>query len=199
MDATFAETLRNMRAEKKLSQQQLADKLFVDRSSVANWESGRRVPDAILISRLAGVLGVDVSVLLNAAAVETAPPNVIIVDDEKVLLTGAMPILAEAMPGAALTGFAKASEAVSFARNNRIAVAFLDIELGKQSGLDLCRTLVDIHPLTNVIYLTSYPDYSLEAWNTPAIGFLVKPLKIETVREQLGRLRHPVKGLDRQC
>ncbi|MBR1672401.1 MAG: hypothetical protein IJ702_05695 [Fretibacterium sp.] len=73
-------------------------------------------------------------------------------DNEKVILAGAMPTLAEAMPGALITGFSKVSEAISFARSNQISIAFLDIELGRQSGIDLCKALVDIHPLTNVIY-----------------------------------------------
>ncbi|MBR1672402.1 MAG: helix-turn-helix transcriptional regulator [Fretibacterium sp.] len=43
MDAAFAETLRRLRPEKGLSQQ-MAEKLFVNRSSVANWENGRCLP-----------------------------------------------------------------------------------------------------------------------------------------------------------
>lgn len=32
--------------------------------------------------------------------------------------------------------------------------AILDIELGKASGLDLCRALLEINPCTKVVYLT---------------------------------------------
>ncbi len=42
-----------------------------------------------------------------------------------------------------------------------------------------------------MIYLTTFPDYSLDAWDTEASGFLVKPLTPESVREQLKRLRYP--------
>ena len=195
MEITFAESLRDLRSEKNLSQQQLADKLFVSRACVASWENGRRIPDPILITRLAGVLGVDISMLINAAAVEPEPPNVIIVDDEEVILAGAMSTLAKAIPGAEITGFSKVSESISFARSNRIALAFLDIELGKNSGLDLCRTLIEIYPLTNVIFLTNYPDYAIKAWDTSASGFLVKPLRIDDVHRQFEKLRHPVMGL----
>ena len=97
MENTFAEKIKNLRIKNMLSQQQLASKLFVDRSSIANWENGRRMPDAILISRLAKCLGVDVAELLDAASVESAPPNIILVDDEDILLTGAMTILSSSM------------------------------------------------------------------------------------------------------
>ena len=72
---------------------------------------------------------------------------------------------------------------------NRIDLAILDIELGTASGLDLCHTLLQINPSTNVVYLTAYPDYSLDAWDTDACGFMVKPLTPEGVRRHLGKLR----------
>ena len=192
MPNQFGETLRNLRTEKNLSQQQLAQKLFVNRSSIANWETGRRIPDLILLKRLAQLLNVDISVLTNAVSTDPDSPEVMIVDDDPILLSGAIPVLSEAMPGASITGFIKASEAVDFARDHRISIAFLDIEIGKINGIDLCRILMDINPLTNVIFLTSYPDYAVEAWNTAASGFLVKPLDPDDVKVQLGKLRFPV-------
>ena len=191
----FAEVIRNLRVEKGMSQQQLANKLFVSRASVASWENGRRVPDAILISRLAGVLSVDVSELFSSTKAKANPPNVILVDDEPILLAGAIITLSDVMPGAEITGFTQVAEAIKFARNNRISIAFLDIELGgKVNGLKLCKVLTNINPLTNVVFLTSYPDYALKAWETSACGFLVKPLKLEDVQKQLENLRHPVEG-----
>ena len=74
---------------------------------------------------------------------------------------------------------------------NRVALAVLDIELGAASGLDLCRALLDINPRTNIVFLTAYPDYSLDAWKTEASGFLLKPLTPEAVKEQLKKLRYP--------
>lgn len=195
MSNRFGETLRNLRTEKNLSQQQLAQRLFVNRSSVANWETGRRIPDLILLSRLAQILNVDISVLTSATVPEGASPEVIIVDDEPILLSGAIPILSDAMPEATITGFLKASEAINYARENTVSVAFLDIELGNTNGIDLCRTLLNINPMMNVIFLTSYPDYAVKAWDTAASGFLVKPLKLKDINEQLDKLRYPVRGI----
>lgn len=193
MAQTFAETLKRLRHERHMSQQQLANKLFVDRSSIANWELSRRVPDAILISRIAECLEVEVSELMGALEENDDVLNVILVDDEEILIAGTIPVLTKAMPNASITGFSRVSEAISYAQNNRIAIAFLDIELGRQSGLELCKTLMDINPTTNVIFLTSYPDYAINAWDTQASGFLVKPLKLDDVNEQLEKLRFPIK------
>jgi len=56
MSHVFSETLRKLRTEKGLSQQALANKLFVTRPTVARWESGTRLPDAMMITRIAEVL-----------------------------------------------------------------------------------------------------------------------------------------------
>lgn len=192
MGTSFSETLKKLRSDRGLSQQQLANKLFVDRSSIANWENDRRVPDAILMSRLAECLNVTVTDLLKGTDSSEEDINVILVDDEEILLAGTLPVLSEVLPHASITGFTRISEAVNFAKNNRIAIAFLDIELGTQSGFDLCKTLLQINPQTNVIFLTSYPDYAFQAWETEASGFLVKPLQKEDVIEQLKKLRHSI-------
>ena len=197
MSQTFADALRQLRVQKGLTQQQLAKELFVDRSSVAHWESGRRVPDAMMLSRLAEALEVDVSVLVSAAAErEDETPCVILVDDERIVLTGGLPILEGALPKAEVRAFIRPSDALAFARENRVDLAFLDIEMGKVSGLTLCRELLAINPRCNVIFLTAYMDYSIDAWSTGASGFMVKHLLPEKIKKQLALLRYPVRGLE---
>ncbi|MBQ3797922.1 MAG: response regulator [Butyrivibrio sp.] len=195
MTNTFGELIKNLRNERQISQQQLADMLYVNRSSVANWENGRRIPDLVVLSRLIKALNVDASVITNAMDDSKALPEVVIIDDETILLKGAIGILSEAMPEANITGFSKVTELLEYAKSNRINIAFVDIELGKNSGLELCRNLLEINPMTNVIFLTNYSDYALNAWQTEASGFLTKPLHLSDVQKELSKLRHPVKGL----
>lgn len=191
MNTVFAETLRKLRAEKDLSQKQLGQKMFVNQSTVARWENGSRLPDAAMITRLSAVLEVDVNSLLSTAAMSDESPNIIMVDDSKVILSDSLAVLEEVMPDATITGFIWPREAIEYAKTNPVAMAVLDIELGTASGLDLCRALLQINPRTNVVYLTSFPDYSLDAWDTDACGFIVKPLTPEGVRKQLKKLRYP--------
>lgn len=193
MNEKFSETLRKLREEKGLSQKQLGNQMFVNHSTIARWENGTRLPDAAMISRLAKCLGVDTNTLFLLAAESEESPNVIMVEDSKVILTEGLTILGDVMPNATITGFIWPLEAIEYAKSNRIALAVLDIELGTASGLDLCRTLLEINPRTNVVFLTAYPDYSLDAWNTDACGFMVKPLTPESVREQLKKLRYPLR------
>lgn len=191
MNQHFSETLRKLRTNKGLSQQALAEKVYVTKAALSRWESGNRLPDAMMIARLSEVLETDVNVLLSAAAESDECPNVILVDDRKLILTGGLPVLEEVLPNATVMGFTEAEEAIEYAKANRVALAFLDIELRDTTGLELCRALLDINPRTNVIYLTAYSNYALDAWSTGACGFMLKPITAQGVREQLENLRYP--------
>ena len=195
MNESFGEILKRFRTDKNLSQQQLADMLFVERASIANWETGRRTPDTVLLLRIAKCLDVDVNILMETIDNTAEAPNIIMVDDESIILKGGMSVIGNLLPNASVTGFTSPTEALSFARSNRVHLAYIDIEMGKLNGLELCRELLKINPRTNVIYLTAYPDYALEAWDTGACGFAVKPLTAEQARSHLTRLRFPIRGL----
>lgn len=192
MSLEFSEILKQLRAEKRLSQKELADLLFVDRSTVASWETGRRVPDAVMLTKIATCFGTDVRVLLGDAAKESRIPNVMLVDDEKIILNGSRSVLEKAMPNATIQCFLKPSAALAYARENCVDLAFLDIEMGSVSGMDLCRALLEINPNMNVVFLTAYKEYSFPAWNTGACGFLTKPLTAQKIQEQLSHLRFPL-------
>ena len=188
VNTVFAETLRRLRTERGLSQKKLGDLMFIDHSTVARWESGKRMPDAMMVTRLARCLGVDANTLFDLAAQSDDTHNIIMVDDNEVILSHGVTVLGKVMSNATITGFIWPLEAIEYARVNRIDLAILDIELGISSGLDLCRTLLEINPCTSVVFLTAYPDYALDAWKTEARGFLLKPLTPEGVREQLKKL-----------
>ena len=191
MSMLFAEILKKLRTEKGLSQRELAEKMYVTRTAITKWENGYRLPDAAMIKRLSEVLGVDVNTLLSAVAESDEYPNIILLDDNAVILNGGLSIIEEVIPNASVTGFTKPSEAIDFAKANRVALAFLDIEMGTASGLDVCRELLEVNPHTNVVYLTAYGNYSLDAWSTGACGFMIKPITPEGIREQLKKLRYP--------
>ena len=191
MNTLFADALKKLRTKKGLTQNQLAELMFVNRATVTKWESGNRLPDAAMIARLAKALEVDVGTLLSTAAESDESPNIIMVDDNKAVLSYSLLILEEVVPNAMIAGFNRPREAIEYAKANRVHLAILDIELGTASGLDLCRTLLGINPCTKVVYLTAYPDYSLDAWDTGACGFMVKPLTPGSVHRQLKILHFP--------
>ena len=191
MYSLFADTLKTLRMKKGLTQIQLARAMFVNKATISKWESGSRLPSADMIAHLARILEVDVGTLLFTAARSDESPNIIMVDDNRPILSYSLLVLENVVPNAMIAGFNRPREAVEYAKANRVDLAILDIELGNTSGLDLCRTLLEINPCTNVVYLTAYPDYSLDAWDTDACGFILKPLTPEGLVKQLKKLRFP--------
>ena len=194
MNQTFAETIKQLRNEKGMSQAQLAEQMFVTRSTIARWETGSRMPDAVMIARLARCFGTKTEQLFSLLTESEEIPNIIMVDDESIILSGGLPVLEEVFPNAIITGFTKPSEAISFAKNSQVDLAFLDIQMGKINGLELCTELQQINPQMNVIFLTAYTDYSLDAWKTGASGFIIKPITAEEVRNQMSRLKYSFAG-----
>ena len=61
----FKSTLRQKRKELSLSQAKVADKLNIDRTTYAYYESGRCVPNIKVINDIAKVLDIPISTLIN--------------------------------------------------------------------------------------------------------------------------------------
>lgn len=57
--------IAELRKEKNMTQEQLAEKMNVTDKSISRWENGKTMPDLSMIPILADVLGVEVSELLN--------------------------------------------------------------------------------------------------------------------------------------
>ena len=53
----LGENIKKLREENNLTQQQLADRLYVSRQTVCRWESGARCPDLIMAKKLAMEFG----------------------------------------------------------------------------------------------------------------------------------------------
>ena len=196
MPSDLGNTIRELRVKSGLSQQQLAAKIWVNRTTITNWETGRRIPDVIMLRRLADIFGIHVSTLMEGVSASPQRLEVIVVDDERIVLSENLSVVEEALPGASIVDFTKAAEAIDYARFTRIGLAFLDVEIGIPSGLDLCRSLLEINPETNVIFLTAFEKYAFDAWETGACGFLLKPFTVEEIKKQLHLLRHPIDGLE---
>ena len=173
----------------------MANRLHVTRSAVANWETGHRLPNAAMISQIARALNANAALLLTAADESHDAPNVLLVDDNLIALEGGLSVLREALPNANVVGLASPTEAVRYFKGSPVVLALLDIKLGRTNGFDLCQELLQIRPNANIVFVTAYPEYSLDAWNTDACGFMLKPLEVEAVRKLIPKLRHPARGL----
>jgi len=134
--------------------------------------------------------------------------KVLIVDDEPLVLKDTARII-----GKAIADFYKStdyqlitcdnsSEAISIVGEEHPDVIFLDIDMPNMSGLDVAERTIGLSPDSNIIFVTGYPNYSIDAWNTRASGFLLKPINETDILKAFERLRRPLiinKKLEIRC
>lgn len=119
--------------------------------------------------------------------------NIIAVDDEKFALDTLVDSIKKSVAEARVHGFRNSEEARDFVRENGCEIAFLDIKMRGMTGLELARQLKDIQEDINIIFVTGYSEYSLDAFRLYASDYLLKPATPDAVRQALGHLRTPVR------
>ena len=193
--STIGELITELRSKNRMSQQDLADFLYVNQGTVSRWERGIRFPDTELIEKMAARFGVDPSVLSQAPLNRADAPEILVVDDEPILLGDVRDTISEAIPESSVHAFRWASDALAYAGAHRIDIAFLDIELVGGNGIDLAKGLLKINPRCNIIFLTSHPEFAKQAVELFCSGYIMKPLNIRKIRDQLEHLRYSVAGI----
>ena len=189
---SLGEKITALRTENQMSQKDLADLLYVNQATVSRWEKNIRFPDDDLIVKMARRFGVDPEVLLNASA---PVPVVILVDDEPISLEVNVPMMQQYLPDAEIRGFANGRTALAFAAEKKVDVAFLDIDLFSESGVDLARKLSGMYPSLNIIFLTGHPEFMKEAFELHVSGYVLKPMTPADFAHEINHLRFPVEGI----
>ena len=67
-------------------------------------------------------------------------------------------------------------------------VAFLDIEMPDMTGLELAGKIRERQPAAQVVFVTACPQYALDSYSVHAQGYLLKPVTVEKIREELENL-----------
>lgn len=82
--------------------------------------------------------------------------------------------------------FADAEIALPSIREYMPEILFLDIDMGKMSGLELRERLQEV-PIC--IFITSHPEYAVESFEMNALDFIVKPLKKDRLEKTIFRIK----------
>lgn len=71
---SLGEMIRSKREERNMTQQELADRLYVTRQTVSRWESGSRCPDLIMSKKIADIFGLTLDELVSSSDVDSYTP-----------------------------------------------------------------------------------------------------------------------------
>jgi two-component system LytT family response regulator len=81
-------------------------------------------------------------------------------------------------------------KAVSAIRKMKPTVVFLDIEMPGMNGFQLLENIEEFN--FEVIFVTAYNEYMLNALRVSALDYLLKPVDTEELKNALGRLRKKI-------
>ena len=84
-------------------------------------------------------------------------------------------------------------------RKPYITVAFLDIYLPKESGMDAAAMLRETSAKTEIVFVTTSQDHAIEAFNMNAMHYILKPVNVDEIRDVFERLRKKNAEVYRPC
>ena len=118
---------------------------------------------------------------------------ILLVDDEQLQLMRLENEVKKVFPsGSNILSYSSSSKALKENKDNKIDIAFLDIEMPGMNGIELAKALKKINPLINIIFVTAYDNYALDAYKIHASGYVSKPVSVEKIKKEVDALRYPV-------
>ena len=129
--------------------------------------------------------------------------NILIVDDEATALRDLSRVMRKTVPEAEIFTARDSDTALEVCKEKSIDVVFLDIRMPDMDGLTLAEKMKEISPLINIIMVTAYPNYALDAMKLYVSDYILKPANPVDIQNAMLHLRNPVrqtkKGLFVQC
>ena len=117
--------------------------------------------------------------------------KVLIVDDERPARERLKRLL-KSLPQYEYAGEAENGEqALEQFQQSHPEIVLLDIRMPGMDGLETARHLLQLEHPPAVIFTTAFSDHALEAFETHAIDYLLKPVKLERLNEALDACARP--------
>jgi len=118
--------------------------------------------------------------------------KILLVDDENLQLLRLENACRKLMPNGEFFTFTNPKKAYDETVDLKLDIAFLDIEMPILTGIQLAKKLKKNNPLINIIFVTAFDNYALDAYNLHASGYVMKPVSEEKIKKELDSLRYDI-------
>ena len=122
-------------------------------------------------------------------------PSAVIAEDEALLREALLGLLREAWPQleikAACDDGGAALEAIA---EHQPDVAFLDIRMPGLTGLEVAAAMAEASPKTQIVFVTAYNQYAIDAFEKGAVDYLLKPIARDRLEATVQRLQKRLTG-----
>ncbi len=113
----------------------------------------------------------------------------VLIDDERPALRGLEHLLKE-YPEISIAGmYTNPLEAIDEVTSLKPHVVFLDINMPRLKGIDAASRILDLSPGTDIIFVTAYDQYAVEAFELHALDYILKPINPERLKKTLERIK----------
>lgn len=119
-----------------------------------------------------------------------ATSRCVIAEDEELLRSALLALLADAWPELEIVAECEdggsALEAIAELQPD---VAFLDIRMPGLTGLEVATACAEASPRTQIVFVTAYDQYAIDAFEKGAVDYLLKPIAPERLANTIKRLQ----------
>ncbi|MCT6923281.1 MULTISPECIES: response regulator [Bacillales] len=113
--------------------------------------------------------------------------KVLIVDDEPIMLLTMKRMLAS-IDGIELVGsFQQINEALAFLQQHEADIAFLDIEIAEDNGIELARNLRANNANLDIVFTTAHANYAMQAYDVYPLDYMLKPVSKSRLNQTIAR------------
>ena len=113
----------------------------------------------------------------------------ILVDDEALALRRLAGLLTELEDMEICGVFSTALEALDYIDRNPVDVVFLDISMPEMNGMEMANRLMDRDNTVQIVFVTGYEEYAVDAFELDAADYLLKPISRERLAKTVKRLK----------
>ena len=117
--------------------------------------------------------------------------NIIILDNHKLIIDEIKRQVISVLPNANCICFTKQREAIEYVKTNHIDIALLDVDMPGMNGIETAELMFQHNPRLNIVFVTGFPEYALQAFSVPVSDFIVKPVSEDVLRNSFNNLRFP--------
>jgi len=111
----------------------------------------------------------------------------LVVDDEALARERLVRLLAESTDWELCGEAASGGQALQQVQAQRPDVVLLDIRMPGMDGLEVARHMLQLAPAPAVIFTTAFGDHALEAFETQAVDYLLKPIHPDRLQRALDK------------
>lgn len=82
---------------------------------------------------------------------------------------------------------------IALIKKHKPDLVFLDVQMHKGTGFDLLKKLDQVN--FEVVFVTAFDEYAIKAIQFSAFGYLLKPIKIQELRDVVDKLENHLQEL----